>query len=125
MLAGLCEDKGERILASTLRMKINNAVFAENPERAITLSSGQPLDNAIAVKLMGLLREWTGQYCAVELSNGGIGQTIEEEDEDSRQQNIANISTHPLVAASLQAFPGASISVVEDADLSPERQRHA
>lgn len=118
-LTSLCEEKRELIIASTLRIKMRQVSFS--PE-LICLAVNEAVDESLAVKLMRMLADWTGVTCEVKfIHQEGAdlgGKTLEEEDHDLRQQEIAHISSHPLVAASLQQFPGATVSEV----LADEKQ---
>jgi DNA polymerase-3 subunit gamma/tau len=109
-LVKLCEEHGEMILASTLRMKIRTLCFTDT---ALTLTADAPTDEAMAGKLSRFLRKVTGRALDISFADSTGGQTLEEIDEDHRQQEVKQASSHPLVTATLQAFPGASVSTID------------
>lgn len=117
-LVKLCEDKGEMILASSLRMKISPVQFTET---SIDLATSDEIDDAMKIKLSRLLSEWTGQAVAVNflgLDDASSGKTLDDEDHDQHLAEVAEVSAHPLVAATLQSFPGAEVASIEKAEPS-------
>ncbi|MCE2517892.1 MAG: DNA polymerase III subunit gamma/tau [Alphaproteobacteria bacterium] len=120
-LVKLCEDQGELILASTLRMKFRPVAFAET---SITLSSDEPPQDALSLQLSRVLEAATGQRCdvimQVSADDKAEGRTLDEEDARQHQQKVAEVSAHPLVAASLQAFPGAKVASIDEVNDAPD-----
>ena len=58
------------------------------------------------------LRQWTGLRWIVAVASSGGGATIDEQDTAQRAKDIARLATHPLVAATLETFPGAEVSEI-------------
>ena len=125
-LVKFCEDQGELILASTLRMKCRPLEFTPG---AIALSSDEPGQEApgqeaLGLKLSRLLHAVTGQSCevTVALSEEGAakGRTLDEEDAHHHDQQVAEVAGHPLVAAALQTFPGARVASIDVVGDTPD-----
>jgi DNA polymerase-3 subunit gamma/tau len=62
------------------------------------------------------LLEWTGLRWIVSISNEQGGATIDEQDQDKKANDIAAVSEHPLIAATLTTFPGASVTEIRPVD---------
>ncbi|RLJ51818.1 DNA polymerase-3 subunit gamma/tau [Litoreibacter meonggei] len=71
-----------------------------------------PTDNAprdLAARLGARLQQWTGQRWAVTLVNEGGAPTLAAERDAEANALKAEATEHPLMQATLQAFPGAKI----------------
>ncbi|WP_298259899.1 DNA polymerase III subunit gamma/tau [uncultured Litoreibacter sp.] len=71
-----------------------------------------PTDDAprdLASRLGARLQQWTGQRWAVTVVNEGGGETIAAERDAEANALKAEATEHPLMQATLQAFPGAKI----------------
>jgi DNA polymerase-3 subunit gamma/tau len=63
----------------------------------------------LAARLGSRLQEWTGRRWAISVVFEGGASTLAERESAARTDLHARVSAHPLVAAALQAFPGARI----------------
>ena len=79
----------------------------------------QPADGApgdLAQRLSRALQNWTGVRWVVSVVTEGGGETIAERNDAKRNDLIGQASTHPLVVAALEAFPGAEIRDIKQPD---------
>ena len=106
-MAKLFEDRGELLLAATIRNKLRPVVFEVGQ---FEFAAGSDLDSGVPAEIAGRLREWTGLRWIVAVSSSGGGATLAEQDSEARAKDIARLARHPLVGAVLEAFPGAEIS---------------
>ena len=113
----LFESHGELLLASTIRTKLRPVVF--EPGR-FEFSSGDDLAPNVPAEIAARLLEWTGLRWIVAVASDGGGATIDEQDAGARAREIARITQHPLVAATLDAFPGAEVSEVRPLEVMPD-----
>jgi len=79
---------------------------------------GAPTD--LAQRLSRALQNWTGVRWVVTLVSDGGGPTIAEKNATARNDLIGQVSTHPLVQAALEAFPGAKIRDVKQSQTPNE-----
>jgi DNA polymerase-3 subunit gamma/tau len=70
----------------------------------------------LAQRLGGALSRWTGNRWAVSVVNDCTAATILEARDSERLDREAAASAHPLVKATLEAFPGARISAIRTED---------
>ena len=86
----------------------------------------QPADQApndLAARLSKALQTWTGARWGVSLVNDGGGATVTEQKAEARDDLHAKVSAHPLVQATLLAFPDAEIRDVRTlADMAVDDQ---
>jgi DNA polymerase-3 subunit gamma/tau len=61
-------------------------------------------------RLSRFLGERTGERWLVTVSHGDAAPTLREQHEASQAQRLAELAEHPLIAALLRQFPGATIS---------------
>jgi DNA polymerase-3 subunit gamma/tau len=117
----LFEDRGELLLASTIRTKLRMVIF--EPGR-FEFSAGNDLDPGVPAEIAARLLEWTGLRWIVAISSEGGGATVDEQDASTRAREIAQIAKHPLVAATLETFPGAEVSETHEmgVGLNPTRE---
>jgi DNA polymerase-3 subunit gamma/tau len=77
----------------------------------------RPASNAprdLTNRLGQLLSEWTGSRWLIAVSEAEGEPTLREQ-EEGRQRNLRNeVTSHPLVQAVLETFPGATIAVVRE-----------
>ncbi len=72
----------------------------------------QPADGApndLAQRLAKRLQDWTGARWGMSLVNEGGGATVSEQKAEARDDLHAKVEAHPLVQATLLAFPDAEI----------------
>ena len=88
----------------------------ENYVRVVKYSPGrlefQPADGApndLAPRLAKRLQDWTGARWGMSLVNEGGGATVAEQNAEARDDLHAKVNAHPLVQATLLAFPDAEI----------------
>lgn len=69
----------------------------------------------LANQVMRLLREWTGQPWMVTVSTAGQAMpTISEQEAAAKQAVRDEVMAHPLIKSTLEEFPGAEITGVEE-----------
>ena len=113
----LFEDRGELLLAATVRTKLRPVIF-EVGQFEFTAESD--LSPNVPSEIAARLHEWTGLRWIVAVASSGGGATIDEQDSEARAKDIARLATHPLVAATLETFPGAEVSEVRPIDTIPD-----
>jgi DNA polymerase-3 subunit gamma/tau len=72
----------------------------------------QPADGApndLAQRLAKRLQDWTGARWGMSLVNEGGGATVAEQNAEARDDLHAKVAAHPLVQATMLAFPDAEI----------------
>ncbi|MBL8805544.1 MAG: DNA polymerase III subunit gamma/tau [Rhodospirillales bacterium] len=114
-LVALVQEKREGLLYGQLFGAVRPVSF--EPGRIEIAYPNAPrnltLPNDLAVKL----REWTGMTWLVSLSSDKPGDpTLAEQATNAREAKKRAAAEHPLVAAVLEAFPGATIEAVRGAE---------
>lgn len=112
-MAALFEAKGELLLAATIRTRLRCVRFEPGQ---FEFSSDADIDPAVPKQIATQLLEWTGLRWIVSISNEQGGATIDEQDQDKKAKDIAAVSEHPLIAATLTTFPGASVTEIRPVD---------
>lgn len=119
----LFEERGELLLASTIRTKLRPVIFEVGQ---FEFTAEQDLAPGVPAEIAARLHEWTGLRWIVAIASAGGGATIDEQDTAAKARDIAQLATHPLVSATLDAFPGAEIAEVRPLenlpDASPEEE---
>ena len=105
----LFENHGELLLAATIRNKLRPVIF--EPGR-FEFTAESDLAPGVPAEIAARLRQWTGLRWIVAVASSGGGATIDEQDTAQRAKDIARLATHPLVAATLETFPGAEVSEI-------------
>ena len=101
---------------------MHNARLVHFEAGKIELAREAHTDELMVQRLRKFLQQETGQNWAVGVSGQAGEQTLAKKQESETQDAIATASTHPLVQAVLETFPGAKITGVEHhrpADRSP------
>jgi DNA polymerase-3 subunit gamma/tau len=107
----LAEDAGEMMLASHLKRDLHLVRF--EPGR-IEFRPGERAPSGMAPDLGKFLGEHTGRRWMVTLSQAEGEPTLHERRTRENEQRREQALEHPLVKATLEAFPGASVSVPRD-----------
>ena len=115
----LFEDQGELLLAATIRNKLRPVIF--EPGR-FEFTAESDLAPGVPAEIAARLRQWTGLRWIVAVASSGGGATIDEQDTAQRAKDIARLATHPLVAATLETFPGAEVSEIRHVTPMPEAE---
>ena len=68
---------------------------------------GAPRD--LAQRLVGRLKEWTGERWLVAAQGGGGAESLWEKEKREQREVRAEIEQHPFVREVMQAFPGTEI----------------
>jgi DNA polymerase-3 subunit gamma/tau len=107
----LFDRRREALLRSHLWSDVH-LVYFEPGRIELRLASGAPRD--LANRLGQLLSEWTGSRWLIAVSEAE-GQSTLREQEEHRQRDLRNeVTSHPLVQAVLETFPGATIAAVRE-----------
>jgi DNA polymerase-3 subunit gamma/tau len=83
---------------------------------------GAPRD--LAQRLVGRLKEWTGERWLIAAEGGGGAESLWEKQKREAREVRAEIEQHPFVQQVMQAFPGAEIVGVRHA-AAPETAAEA
>jgi len=116
----LFDKRREALLRSHLWSDVHLVHF-EPGRIEVRPASGAPRD--ITNRLGQLLSEWTGSRWLIAVSEAEGEPTLREQ-EEGRQRDLRNeVTSHPLVQAVLETFPGATIAAVRErfAAVEPER----
>ena len=116
-VAMLFEDNGERLLAAQIRENVRPVVL--KPGRFEFSVKGR-VGGGFAGDVARLLTQWTGISWLVCFSEVEGGQTLAEADAEDMAAQIAAVSGHPMVAAALEAFPGASVAEIRPFEAAAE-----
>jgi DNA polymerase-3 subunit gamma/tau len=65
--------------------------------------------NNLAQRLVGRLKEWTGERWLIAAQGGGGAESLWEKQKREQREARARIEADPFVVAVMQAFPGAEI----------------
>jgi DNA polymerase-3 subunit gamma/tau len=112
-VAALVAEQREALLHAHLLHSVHLVRFAP-PVIEIRPQPEAPRD--LAPRLAALLQEATGQRWTIALSTAPGEPTLAEQGNAAEAGRRAAAADHPLVRAILEAFPGARIETVHDAD---------
>ena len=108
-VAMMFEDNGEPLLAAQIREHVRPLVM-EPGRLEFALKGNVQAD--FTKNVAHRLTEWTGLRWLVLISEAEGGQTLAEIEGEKKASQIASVLGHPMVAAALEAFPGASVEEV-------------
>jgi DNA polymerase-3 subunit gamma/tau len=107
----LFDQRREALLRSHLLSDVHLVHF-EPGRIEVRPASGAPRD--LTNRLGQLLSEWTGSRWLIAVSEAEGEPTLREQ-EEGRQRDLRNeVTSHPLVQAVLETFPGATIAAVRE-----------
>jgi DNA polymerase-3 subunit gamma/tau len=107
----LFDKKREALLRSHLWSDVHLVHF-ERGRIEVRPAASAPRD--LANRLGQLLSEWTGSRWLIAVSEAEGEPTLREQ-EEGRQRDLRNeVTSHPLVQAVLETFPGATIAAVRE-----------
>ncbi|HEX3525222.1 MAG TPA: DNA polymerase III subunit gamma/tau [Stellaceae bacterium] len=107
----LFDERREALLRSHLSSDVHLVHF-EPGRIEVRPGSGAPRD--LTNRLGQLLSEWTGSRWLIAVSEA-TGEPTLREQEEGRQRDLRNeVTSHPLVQAVLETFPGAIIAAVRE-----------
>jgi len=110
-VVALFDERREALLRSHLWSDVHLVQF-EPGRIELRPASGAPLD--LANRLGQALSEWTGNRWLVAVSEADGEPTLREQ-EERRQRDLRNeVTSHPLVQAVLETFPGATIAAIRE-----------
>ena len=117
----LFDKRREALIRSHLREHVHLIAF--EPGR-IEFRPAEGAPNNLANRISQLLSEWTGQRWLVARSEDERqGEPSQREQDERRDRELRNeVSSHPLVQAVLETFPGATIAAVRErfSSIEPE-----
>jgi DNA polymerase-3 subunit gamma/tau len=108
-VVALFEERGEAMLRTHLAINCHLVHF-ELGRLEIRPSDRAPRD--LANRVGNLLSEWTGRRWVVSIANEGGAPTLYEQERAAEQQRQDWALAHPVVAAYLAAFPGATVEAL-------------
>src|SRR6516164_105112 len=110
-VVALCDKRREALLRSHLCSHVHLVHF-EPGRIEFRPAAGAPRD--LANRLGQLLGEWTGSRWLIAISEAAGEPTLREQ-EEGRQRELRNeVTSHPLVQAVFETFPGATIAAVRE-----------
>jgi len=115
-MAALFEDQGELLLAATIRTKLRPVRFEPGH---VEVAADSEMDQALPRQIAAQLLEWTGLRWIISISGEAGGATIDEQEQEQKAREIAAISDHPLIAATLTTFPGANVAEIRPVEMPP------
>jgi DNA polymerase-3 subunit gamma/tau len=116
----LFDKRREALLRSHLWSDVHLVHF-EPGRIEVRPASGAPRD--LTNRLGQLLSEWTGSRWLIAVSEAEGEPTVREQ-EEGRQRDLRNeVTSHPLVQAVLETFPGATIAAVRERFAAAEPER--
>ena len=116
-VAMMFEDNGEPLLAAQIRENVRPLVI--KPGRFEFAVKGK-VQADFTKNIANHLSEWTGLRWLVSVGEAEGGQTLAEIEDERKAAQIASVREHPMVAAALEAFPGASIEEVRAVEAAVE-----
>ena len=112
-LVALFENQGELILANQIRLNLKIVRFDEG---VIDYDQSSQITENTMTDITRLLHQWTAVKWVITPTETEGGRTLDEREQDQKQAEIAAISTHPLVAATLERFNGATVTSITPID---------
>ncbi|MBT7611938.1 MAG: DNA polymerase III subunit gamma/tau [Rhodospirillaceae bacterium] len=112
-LVNLAEEQGEVILMAQLR---NNVRLVSYSPGRIDLRTDDNLPSDFIRSLSRHLEAWTGERWIVAVSPEEGAETVAAQEEAQHQARLSDAETDPGVARILDAFPGAKVVAVHDAE---------
>jgi DNA polymerase III subunit gamma/tau len=110
-LVDLVAKHKEPLIYAYLKADVNLVSFEQGK---VELKLNERVPRELPLKLSQLLKEWTGEpWIIVGNSSDDAQPTLQQQDRDKQQQEIEEIKRDPLIAKTLEAFPGAVIESVE------------
>ena len=100
-------NKNRELLLYT-QLKNDVRLVSFEPQK-VTLNISSNLPRDFIGKASDLLTKWTGSPWKIIVSGEKGEPSLAEQEANKKQENIAEISTHPLIAATLQQFSGAKL----------------
>jgi len=113
-VVAMFEERREAILHATLIKHVHLVRFYPG-HVAIRAEPEAPSD--LATRVSKLLSEWTGDQWLVSLSDESGEPTIHEQQMAAEVARRGKATSHPLVQAALEAFPGATVGAVIEGGL--------
>lgn len=118
-IAAMASEKRDLMLKMAVERYMRPVRF-EAGRIEVAMTPGAPA--GIAGDLGKKLSDWTGQRWMVSVVQAEGAATLHEQAEADKTRKMAEIRSHPLVAAALETFPGARIVDVVDRDLSQDTE---
>ena len=112
-LVALFEHQGELILANQIRLNLKIVRFDEG---VVEYDQSSQIAENTMTDITRLLHQWTAVKWVITPTESMGGRTLDEREQDQKQAEIAAISTHPLVAATLERFNGATVTSITPID---------
>ncbi len=112
-VVALFEERGEPMLRTHLAINCHLVHF-ESGRLEIRPSDKAPRD--LANRVGNLLSEWTERRWVVSIANEGGAPTLYEQERAAEQQRQDWALAHPVIAAYLEAFPGATVEAMRPAE---------
>ena len=100
----------ELLLYTQLKNDVRLVAF-EDGKLTLNISPNLPRD--FAGKVAELLTKWTGSPWKIMVSNAEGEKSLAEQEATKKQENMAEISNHPLVSSILTQFAGAKLVGVQ------------
>tara|TARA_R110002072_G_scaffold19324_8_gene71658 strand:+ start:50 stop:484 length:435 start_codon:yes stop_codon:yes gene_type:complete len=113
-IAALASEKRDLPLKFAVERYMRPVRF-ETGRIEVAIISGAPA--GITGDLGKKLSEWTGRRWMVSVVQAEGAATLQEQAEAEQAEKLAEVRSHPLVAAALETFPGARIVEVIDRDI--------
>jgi DNA polymerase-3 subunit gamma/tau len=110
-LVDLVAQHKEPLLYAYLKADVNLVSFQQGQ---VELKLNERVPRDLPLKLSQLLKTWTGEtWVIVGNSMDDAQPTLQQQDREKQQQEIEDIKLDPMIAKTLEAFPGAVIESVE------------
>jgi len=108
-IVAMFEERREGILHATL---VNHVHLVRFEPGHIALRTEPAAPSDLATRVSKFLSEWTGDQWLVSLSEEAGEPTIREQLDAKEAARRGRATSHPLVQAALEAFPGATVEAV-------------
>ncbi|PSC06208.1 DNA polymerase III subunit gamma/tau [Alsobacter soli] len=116
-LVALAADKRDIAMKLALESDVRLVAFEDGKLEFAPSPNASP---QLAGDLSKRISEWTGRRWVVVLSSEAGQPTIRERQAEQERDRLTNVQAHPLVRSVLEAFPGAKIVDIRDAQPEPE-----
>ena len=110
-LVAMFEDRREAILHATL---VNHVHLVRFEPGHVALKTEPEAPTDLATRVSKHLSEWTGEQWLISLSEEVGAPTIRQQLDAKEVERRGRATSHPLVQAALEAFPGATVEAITE-----------
>ena len=108
-IAELFESKDERLLTALIRQRFRPVNVKAG---VLEFAANGKVEGEKIRQITQCLKQWTGIDWVVTASDKEGTPTLDEISQEKQAAEIADVSSHPLVAVALETFPGSTVAAI-------------